>query len=416
MFAIYKPAASNTRTAGVVRDITRLIVENSTANLEFHDSNTTQIIDNTASGWSLATGQALSTDVTPGINDTDYILQCNSRIGSNKKYAAIMMSGQLTSSTFYNGTMDNQTGIVLSSVVDFNAGTQDFAFGYNSTTTSYTREASIMNFGHAYYNSIIIIAKPDLLLIQGSTYSGRSVCYMVIEFADNAATQKYRSTYSSSVPVANVSWHGNGYNSSNISFYYSRYYGDNNAYQSTVPNQVLFSQCLADIHNNEYYRSYVVGYKYASDPVQDGQMAGATGMVENGTQIGTASTTWPFNTNNLANQMTATYQWAHSLWSHDHHWQNIRTFSQFRKFGKDVNGNNILPLYPIVQSLDFMNPGIVVNLSEYSGVYKTVLDLPFSTGDTLTINGEIYMYVSKNNFLGINTTANSYLSYLVKVN
>lgn len=416
MFAIYKPAATNTLSAGVVRDITRLIVEGSTANLQFHDPNSTEIIDNTASGWSLATGQALSTDATPGVNDTDYILQCNSRIGSNKKYAAIMLSGLLSNSTFYNSLMDTNTGIVLSSVVDFNTGTQDFSFGFNSTTTAYTREASIMNFSHGYYNNIIVIAKPDLLLIQGSTYSGRSVCYMVLEFPDNAATQKYRSTYSSSVPVACVSWHNNGYASSTIGNFYSRYYGDNNAYQSNAPNQVQFVQCLADIHNNEYYRTYNVGYKYTPDPVQDNQMAGATGMIENGTQIGTASAAWPYNTNNLANQMTSTYQWAHSLWSHNHYWQNYRTFNQFKKFGKDASGNNVIPLYPIIQSLDYMNPGIVVNLSEYSDVYKTVLDLPFNTGDTLTINGDIYMYVNKNQFLGINNTTNAYLSYLVKVN
>ena len=408
MYAIYKPSSTSTKTAGVVRDITRLIVENSTANLEFHDTNVTQIIDSSVpSGWSLAGSQTFSTDTDPGINDTRYVLEADSRIGTNKKYCAIKMSGNRASSTVYSKTAGSQYGIKLSGIFDYGGANEHDSVGRSDTSSTYMGRDTISFRAHGYNTTLYIFAKQDSITIVGSDYDGYMQMECITEFADNEMTQMYRDNYPSSVPVTRMQRKSRWTDSTNNTHSLIRYYGDN---QTTAYGQTYnqFIQCLYSPKDNEYYRNFIVGFKMAVDPVYDQTGRWFSGRTEDGTTTGGTSTSYNYLTGE--NSLESILGWSDMHSSFNHYFREGRTGTAYRRYKVDANGNNVLPLYPKVMTLDFMNPGTILNLSEYSGVYNTRIGLGANTGDTITIGSDVYVYFTDADYNWNN------LEFIVKAN
>lgn len=378
MYAIYKPNDTTTRTAGVIRDITRLITENSTANLEFHDANVTQIIDNTTpSGWSLPTGTSFSTDATPGINDTRYVMQANSRIGSNKKYCSLKTALGIADSRVYNANIATM-GIKLSGVFDYGGANEYDSAGRSDYSSSAPPHHGIGGAATGIDMTIHIFATQDSITIVGADNGGRINAETITEFADNTLTQLYRNNNPTSVPVARIQRKTNFQEDNSSGARLQRYYGDNSSNFGQNFTQLL--QCICLPNGSEYYRNFVMGWTHRFHHFA---IAATT---ENNTTTGGTST--------IYNYADIRKNW---LWQDTHASLNSSyrgdvfptTYASYRK---DGSGNNILPLYPLVMSLDFINPGEVYDLSQYSGVYNTRRLLGAAHGDTITIGSDVYVY------------------------
>ena len=393
MYAIYKPSSTTNRVAGTIRDITRIIIEGSVANCEFHDTGVTQIVDNSvASGWSLPAGTSLSTDVTPGQNDAIYFLQANSRIGSNKKYCAIMIADNYTSSSSYNSDHSSNKGIKLSGVFDYGSATQLTSVGYPSTPQyDKWRGDGFYYRAHGGDSAFYIFASQDMIMICASDYNGRMHIEGITEFADNNLTQMYRAVYTNSVPHMRFQYRGY------MDPSYDRYQV---SYNSTTEDTFgeggsqynQFIQCLYSPRTQEYYRNLAIYRgRYNSS-----ELARMRAITENATTNGTASTAFTGQTvfdSNVARAMPG---------AHDAHYSNnigLRYGTTqypigYRRYKKETDGTNTLPLYPITEWLSPLDSINIVNISEYSNIYLTRQSLSAGHGDTITVGSDVYVFLA----------------------
>lgn len=175
-----------------VRDVVRLITDSnsgsaSLSNLENIDTNASELVAGTNSGWSLASGFTLpSTGTAVSASDSQYILQSACATSSKTKYASVHVNGSWTSSTSYDGS---QFSFLIGPVTRYGESDQETLVGYNSTSAS----MSYRHWAGSDYvdNTVHIFATPYKLLMIGT--SGASTTYNdnicgIIEFAENGTT------------------------------------------------------------------------------------------------------------------------------------------------------------------------------------------------------------------------------------
>lgn len=364
-----------TAVGGKIRDIVRLITESaagtaSLSNLEFINTDGSELYTGTNSGWVLASGSATlpvaGTAVSAAVGgDGIYYLEGSCVTSSKKKHVAITLNGS------YSVATNTTASIVVQDVLDYGTATELRTAGYTSTQT-----ARLPYFGiapsTANSQTVYISATPRKLIIIGDANSGQRM-FAHLEFPETGMT-----TYYNTRPCVFLSDStGGSSTNSTTSNNYATSGSSGVGYNDYSHRALYFNQCLYDTEASLAVRSYMVndyGYNARYTPY--------IMYHENGTLYGTNIASGNFY-NNMA-------RFKHGSAPEDYRamYANLNASgSSYKGELYTTNDQKILPLYPMHYDGAYVAAGDM-NFSELTNIY--IMPKIGLWGDKMVIGSDNY--------------------------
>jgi len=392
----------NTSTGAQIRDIVRLITSctSSTASLsglEFIDTNTSTVYGGN-SGWSLHSSSTIPTSGTTvsTSGDSNFILE-GTTVGSKTKYAALFCNGDWNNSSVVTG---DDFAFGLCSVLDPGTATEMFGNGYNSTNSAIGDVNGICGNTEHSDLGIHIFVDARRILIHGKD-GNNHVCFMInAEFTETATT-----TAESLVPVAQLFCCDQNRNHGG---YQSALYRGNGMWQSATTSWpwIQFSGSIFSYNPTYYGKLRCTGWT-SGNPNDwlrggGGEAMRLSSRLDDGTQYG--STT---DESTVGKGQSYYYAWGPhanvgtvSCWGphvHDPDYDAASStdylWGRSSAVGYDSSGNPVLALHKFIWCNDNNLNHDVFDFSTLGNFWRVAAGLG-TTGDTVTIGSDVYVYLN----------------------
>lgn len=368
---------AGTQANEVCRDVTKLVINSngagaaSTAILEFADANSSVVVDQVASGWSLIPEETLNTGAADG-TDAMYTLESPHAAGG-KKYMNVKVSGDPTNSTVYSST-DN--GIIITPIIDYGTATQARTAGYAGTSVGTAAAA-----GAVVSTLFHVFCTEKMFILVGATASpqtytgGCTWVHMILEGAPTDINLAYnmnpvmyvRNAIDTTGTGLDVSYGANDFRIETTSTSNTWY----NAYYVIQLNDAEYDDAAS-----RRFRQILL----LPNSVLTGFGLSSNYTIDDGTTSGSAVTSFSILTP-ISSIDKITY-------THDSMYSSI-----YRNSAKSVdsNGNPVLRMSPLYWQSQHNHPEVL----DFSvcPVYRTY-GSQGNTGDIITINGDEYFYLN----------------------
>jgi len=381
----------NTRTCGVIRDVTRIITTGSIANLEFQDPGMPSTIEGSTSNlWTLDSRDSLSTDATPGANDVKYRLYQNTAAAGIKKGMGVILNSSYTlnSTVGYQAIFSSasQAGFTLTPLMSYEGVNELESFGYSGVNGAY----AAASFKYSSTGLHIFTGQKYCVIVGREGMSNGVLIQGFVEVDKTSMHSRWEAATgrtSPSVIFFQVT------SRAADAFYTRSIRSTADIYTS---NCIQFPEMAYSSRTGKPLKSLV--FTTHGDPKTT---AGAAALADDGTSTGTAnglSTTqdfpglFPHISLNVAWHGSDMLNWMSQT---QRVYTGISTNQQTahpNNFYEDENGTKKLPLYPLLASLDSMMSGTVINISKYCPIYMSSVNIG-QFGDTLTIGSDKYIYI-----------------------
>lgn len=372
---------SGTTAWQAIRDITRLIDDSSSgsaslSNLEFIDTNSSDLYAGVNSGWALHSSYSLNSgSITT--TDSHYVLQGTTATGSKAKYCSIQANGPWTS-TSYSTT---STAIMFATVNSPGTAREDFCEGYNGSTTNRFNNCGSLP------TTVHIWADPRKLVLYGTDGLGKASVHAMLEAAETASTTYYSLAPQGKFHWCNVGSSGTSYEwcytrnslwGNTFSFPYIKMCSSMYSYHPSWTGVVRNSgwHGVSPISTSTTYGYWAWGYASYLD---DGTTASGVQNTTNGQGQSTDSINGQVP--NIRFE-----QFGHGRYTYGHDQVGKNTLKHL-----DASGNKAIPLRPIVWDWPQWSAEIY-NFSNTSGIYWAPGGMGSSL-DTVTVGSDVYHYV-----------------------
>jgi hypothetical protein len=390
-----------TTTAGAVRDIVRLITDSnsgsaSLSNLEFVNTNASELVAGVNSGWSLHSSSNVLPSSGSAINasDSNYILQGSTATSSKAKYCGIHANGSWTTSSVYNGTA---FGVTLANVLDPGATTEMWSNGYTGNNTAQGGSNAIMPTG------IHVWADPRRIIFHGVDNDSRNVLLTHMEASETPNT-----TYRNLPPVAVFC---NGVGIDLTAGEQVSYRGDTSAVwddPSDTQDWISFTGSAycnypgqeSVIRSIGWHRWGGSGQGTDSNRSSNWYCWRGNTRSDNGTQYGAIYSGSPLSAMNTGLGIEFLVPSSLVFWGPNHAHTYFDSASSYdATYGRadaqafDSAGNVGIPKFPLIWNFPPIFNSDSYDFTSQSGIWRTSANLG-ATGDTVTIGSDVYQYVA----------------------